>query len=60
MPVAYSQTCELYALFRRYLSLPDLRHLLAEAQQTEAYQRNASFRETIQRLIALTEERDAT
>jgi hypothetical protein len=50
MPVAYDQVDELYEIFAKYLIRVRLRHLLIDLKGTQAYHRNRSFHETIDRL----------
>jgi len=58
MPVANNQTEEIYNILRKYLTQKELREILIELRQTEAYRRNKSFAVTIDRLRAISHPRD--
>lgn len=50
MPVANNQMEEVYNILRKYLTQTQLRDMVLELRDTEAYKRNNSFAETINRL----------
>lgn len=50
MPVRYDQIDELYSLLLKHMSRSTVRALLRDFRNTQAYQTNSSFRETVDRL----------
>lgn len=52
MPVRYTQLNELYQVLLRHLSRSQAQALLKDLAETAAYRKNASFRETVDRLSA--------
>ena len=50
MAIARSQIEEVYQVLSEHVQPGELRPLLARLKATQAYERNASFRETIDRL----------
>ena len=54
MAVAHSQTEELLKVLMKHLSQETILELLRDLRFTQAYKKNSSFRQTIDRLRALT------
>ena len=50
MAVAHSQIAEVYSAICNYVHRADVPHLLDDLKLTAAYERNQSFRDTIDRL----------
>lgn len=51
MSVANSQIGEILAIILKYVPEKDVDSLLDDLRKTEAYQRNGSYQETIDRLV---------
>ena len=50
MPVANKQINELSNIIKKYIDLDKLKQMLKDFSETEAYSKNTSFKETIDRL----------
>ncbi len=58
MAVANNQIVEIYNITRDYIDIVSSRDMYKRLMKTQAYEKNASYRETINRLYAYNEARD--